>query len=624
MKGKGSLKSTLVEVSPITKAGNPLAGTLLSYFSTERIAPGTLVRISLRKSSALAIVVRCRDAETQKSLIRRADFVLKKIRKNDILNAGLSPDNFKVLEEVAHHYATPIGVMTYTLLPQFLLSDPENFLKFEKQKKKVTEHRTPLMLQMESDERYSQYRALIRQTFARGKSVLFVVPTHLDALRVLPHLSKGIEEFVHLFTLSSKKADMKRAWQEALTEVHPILLVTTPAGLCFPRPDIDTVILERENSRAYRTLARPFIHYKIVVEKMAKQRNLQLVFGDSVLSLESLWREKKGEFGEESLIRWRLQAAPAKLIDSKSKQEESGEFQIFSPELKNLLQQAVSERERIFLFGARKGLSPTTVCGECGYLLPCLNCGAPVVLHRHELQTIYICHACGNQRDSTTTCGYCGSWKLVALGIGTEQIAEEVARLFPTVPVHILDKDYAPTDKQANEISKKFETLGGICVGTELAFFYLESVPYTALVSIDSLFSVPDFGINERIFYLVSRLREMTQKEAIVQTRNIGKQILAWAAQGNIVDFYQNEIDERQALLYPPFSLFIKITAPKGDFRQALQELKERLSKWHPDKYRDSLIIRLPAEEWPNTELIRELTLLGPEFSIKVDPESIL
>ncbi len=116
----------------------------------------------------------------------------------------------------------------------------------------------------------------------------------------------------------------------------------------------------------------------------------------------------------------------------------------------------------------------------------------------------------------------------------------------------------------------------------------------------------------------------MTQREAIIQTRNIGKQVLAWAALGNIIDFYINEIGEREGLLYPPFSVFIKITALSSKATEDIADVKKHFADWNPDVFKDSLILRIPKEQWPDPVLGRALSLLGPQFSIKVDPESIL
>ncbi|MEK7227423.1 MAG: hypothetical protein AAB641_00850 [Patescibacteria group bacterium] len=609
-----------VKVVPISKNAGP---ETLSYFSFAQPSPGTLVQVPVRKNLGIAVVERSRDVKDAKADIRRADFALKKIPKKNIFDAGFSPQFLSAVKETATYYATSAGALFAILLPKILLEKPELFFKNKNGARKSGNRRAKeaILLQMETEERFSQYRAMVRQCFAKKTSIMFVVPTHLDALKAMERLSQGIAEYVYVFTLKEKLDKARNAWVGAASESHPILFITTPAGLAFERRDLDTIIMERENSRAWRTLSSPYIHFKVFIEKLAQETGRELILGDSVLSLETLWywKEKGAEQGELSLVRWRLPAAPSTLVDVSTSANKDGEFEIFSRELKGLIKKALEEKEKIFLFGMRKGLSPTTVCGDCGLILPCLNCGAPVVLHRQSGGgTIYICHACGTRRESSTTCGYCGSWKLVPLGIGVEKIAVEARKLFPNANVYLLDKDHAPTDRQVLGIMKRFDESGGILVGTELALLHIEKIPYNTLVSADSFFSIPDFGVNEKIFYLTSRLREIAEKETIVQTRNIGKQVLTWAALGNIIDFYTNEIEERKALLYPPFSIFIKVIAPN------VLAVKDRFLKWHPDVYKDSLIMRIPREEWPNQELLETLSLLGPQFLIKVDPESII
>ncbi|MDO8424062.1 MAG: hypothetical protein Q7S54_00440 [bacterium] len=626
--GKALAKTYLVEVMPLAKSNRHSPAGELSYFSSLKIAPGTIVKVPMRNGRVNAVVLNSRSAASAKSELRKAAFALKKIAKKDVFDAAITDEFLSAVKETASYYATSPGTLLKTLLPKMILEEPELFFQNAGKRRKSGSGmaKEPLLLQMESDERFGQYRAMVRQCFARRASVMFVVPTHLDALKAQKHLSQGIAEYVHVFTLKESAEEAGNIWRKARDEKHPVLFITTPAGLAFDRRDLGTIVIERENSRAWRTLNYPYIHFQVFIEKLSKATLRQLVLGDSVLSIETLWnwKEKSSDHGELSLVRWRLPAAPTTLVDASAKPDQNGKFEIFSPELKKLIAKALEEKERIFLFGARKGLYPTTICGDCGFILPCLNCGAPVVLHGAKAGNVYICHACGTRRDSATTCGYCGSWKLVALGIGIERIAAEARELFPGTSISILDKDHAPNDAKAQSIAHKFTTQGGILVGTELALFYLEKVPYASLVSADSLFSIPDFSVNEKIFYLVSRLREISEKETVIQTRNIGKQILAWAAQGNIIDFYGNEVAERRELLYPPFSVFIKITSLSERAPQDILIIKERFSKWHPDSFKDSLILRMPKEQWPDQELSDALSLLGREFSIKVDPESII
>ncbi|MDQ3089642.1 MAG: hypothetical protein M3Q24_00615 [bacterium] len=631
---------SVVEVIPIVRG---LTRSTLTYFTKEAFEIGNLVNIPLRKGSASGIIVSIKSAQNSRSELRKADFQLKKISKTS-KGISISPHFIKAAELTAIYYATSIGSVLGSLLPKLILEEPEIVASTGKISKGQVDIIEPQLIQMEDVDRYREYKSLIRESFAKKNSVLFCVPTHEDGLRIYDFLSKGIEKYV--FTTANKSPkEIKKTLYGARIEPHPILFICTYSYLSFYRPDFKTIIFERENSRSYRTLSRPFIHIKVFLEYFAKISSQKLIMGDSVLSLESLWREKQGDYTDLSPLRWRTTwDSESLLIDMKKvsniNSENGGKnFEIFSPELKHLIKNAIEEKNKIFLFGVRKGLSPSTVCGDCGSVLSCLNCSSPVVLHTQVLskENIYICHSCGSHRSALTRCGNCDSWKLVPLGIGIDRIKEEVSLLYPGVEVFLLDKDNASTPAKARKIVQEFASVrGGILIGTEMAFLYLEKVPYSAIISLDSLFSIPDFGINERIFYLTSKLRELTTRATIIQTRNIGKDILTLANEGNILDFYRQEIVDRESLLYPPFTIFIKVntTGKEEDIEIKSRELRRLFIEYNPDfiKFKSvapglfklSMIIRIKRIHWPDHLLRDKLLLLTPDFLIKVDPESIL
>ncbi|MEX0932453.1 MAG: hypothetical protein WDZ61_00975 [Parcubacteria group bacterium] len=632
---------SVVEVIPIVRGS---IKDSLSYFTAKSVEVGEFVKVPLRKGEAVGIVTAVHNAEKAKTDLKSSRFALKKLSSLSTSNkTGKGPNRkepskacvgrafMEAVEKTAKHYAGTAGSVLDALIPKIILDEPQLvFTKYREEERleKLGPKNEPLLLQLDNAERFGQYKSIIRESLAKKTSVMFIAPTEEEALNAFEFLSHGISEYTYLFTLKQSTKALKKTLDDAANSERPVLFVTTPAGVSFNRPDLETIILERENSRAYRHIARPYIHLKVFLEYLVQQSRKKLILGDSVLSLESLWKEKEGEYKDFFPLKWRLSTSSrTTLVDMKAGQRETKEFEILSVEMKELIEKALVSEEKVFLFGARKGLSPTTICGDCGSVLSCKNCGSPVVLHRQDkgsTSALYICHACRARRPAETTCDSCGSWKLNALGIGTGLIREEVKRLFPKARVAVLDKDSASTDARARKIATEFKSGGEILVGTELALLYLDNIPYVGLVSADALFSIPDFSINERIFYLVSRLRELSTKETLIQTRNIGKLILTWAANGSIIDFYKGEISEREELMYPPFSLFIKISPLGAGAAKSLPEMKGVFSKWRPEMVKDSLVMRLPRGKWPDAELLGEMSLLTPDFSIKVDPESIL
>ena len=482
----------------------------------------------------------------------------------------------------------------------------------------------------------------MRGAFARSKSVLFIAPTHEDALRAFEILSSGIKEYAYTTARKSPKV-IKEVLNKIKKERHPILLITTPSFICVDRKDLETVIIEKENSRFFKTLKRPFIDLRTFIKYLCNETGKTLIMGDSFLSIESLWLEKQGMYAELSPLKWKIHhSARVRLIDMKNKLKENFEedksFKIFSKELIDIIEKGVREKRKVFLFGSRKGLSPSTICKDCGSLLECQNCKAPVVLHENpKKEPYYLCHACGANRPAETRCDHCESWNLVPMGIGIDKTSKEIRKMFPGTTVTILDKEHAPTPKKASMIAKQLgNDKGGIIIGTELALLYIEKVPYVGIVSLDSLFSIPDFSINERIFYLVSRILEKGELEAVVQTRNIGQEVLTHVTKGDILAFYRSEIKEREELHYPPFYLFIKVSTEgtNAELEKKVSFLKNHFSLYSPDFMKSrgmktgrilvSMIIRVYGLEWPDEELVRKLLLLPNDFLIKVDPESIL
>jgi len=620
----------VVEVIPIVKG---ITKPTLSYFTAQNFELGDFVKVPVRNGTALGIVAKTHSARSSKDEIKKSTFSLKKLTKIE-KSGSLSPSFMKAVSLTADFYATTAGSVLGLLIPKLFLTAPK--LLGNLVKEKVKPFREIKIIQLPNEERFREYRGIIRESFAKGNSVLFCSPTKEEALFAFESLRIGIEDYAHIFS-NKKPKELEASIKTARGDKHPVLCVVTPAYISFNRSDLETIILERENSRSYRTLSRPYIHLRRFLKYLAKESGKTLILGDAVLSIETLWREHESEYAEFTPLTWRAKSSAAiKIVDTKI-----NKFEILSDGLQKLISEGLRNNKKIFLFGARKGLAPITMCGDCGSLLLCSNCQAPLVLHQRssdDKDRIYICHHCGAKRSSETRCDTCNSWKLSPLGIGTSTIANETKRLFPEAGVFILDKDNAPTASGAKNVFKQFIASDkSILVGTEMALSYLSQIPLSAVVSLDSLFSIPDFVINERIFYLINRLREITTEQFVVQTRNAREDVLRFASEGNILDFYRAEINEREELNYPPFSIFIKITSEGTQLQlEKKAAYLQHLFKAHEPHFtienrgqksgakRLSMVLRLGRKQWPHGEIRDNLLLLTPDFLIKVDPESIL
>jgi len=202
-----------------------------------------------------------------------------------------------------------------------------------------------------------------------------------------------------------------------------------------------------------------------------------------------------------------------------------------------------------------------------------------------------------------------------------------------------MDKQSVKTPAAALQIIQDFyKAPGAILIGTEMALFYLnKKIDYSAVVSFDSLFSIPSFSINEKIIHLISALEEFTNKKIIIQSRNPDEPILQAISGGNLSIFYRDELTLRKKLFYPPFSIIIKIT--RQGSKESVKKDRERLAlifkEYDPSillgfipkikkLYVLNAILKIDRESWVDERLLAKLLGLPGIFSIQVDAEDLL
>lgn len=624
----------------------------LSYWSAQPILPGNIITVTIRGRKTAALVESMQSAEEAKTDIKNASFMTKKIEKADE-RMLVRPGCVRAAIKTSEYFLSPFGSVLRTLIPESILGAPIEVVKAisEKQKQeivvKITDEEKEIVpevltFQTHDSDRYSSYKSIVREEFARKHSVVIVVPTVAIADDLGQILKKGIDEYVVVLHGGLSKKKQQDGWVKAVTDSHTLLIITTPTFMSVPRQDVTTIIVERESSRAYLASYAPYVDMRTHAEYYAREIGARLIYGDTLLRIETLHRREIGEIGDLFAPSFRLENMPKSLIVNMADAEhkEKKDHAIISVELASMIEYTESKHKKMFIFCARRGLAPQTVCGDCSQTVQCDQCQAPVVLHQSKSETerFFLCHHCGKKRSAAERCVKCGSWKLITLGIGIDTIADKLSKLFPNIKVFKIDRDSVTTEKQARMVIKEFEkTTNGILIGTETALSYLPELPYVAVASLDSLFSLPDFRLNERICHTLLKLLSSTSEHLLIQTRNASSPLLDQVTRGAFSDFYRNEIDMRQMLQYPPFSTFIKVTVegPKAKVAERMEKAQQLLSAWPTNIFPAfiptvrgnailHMLVTLPPQAWPDPQLANILSSLQPDFVVKINPESLL
>jgi primosomal protein N' (replication factor Y) len=633
----------IIHVVPIARG---IGKETLSYFSATEIALGSLVNVPVRTRQITGLVIKTEKADDLKAELKNSTFSVKKISGLKVLSLFL-PEFIAAAQDTARYAAGSSGSVLASITPKVILEQADK-LKINLPpvaKKPETDEDSqphePYVLQADEEERLAHYKSLIREQFARKKSVLFCLPTIQDTKRIFETLPKGIDEYTFVLNSAVSKKEVLELWTKISSIPHPVLIIATGSFLGIPRRDIGTIIIERENSSGYKSQNRPYVDIRTFAEFFAKRIGAKLILGDLLLRTETVWRSKNMEITELAPLKFRsLSTAETSIVDLKKyKTLDTPEFRILSDELQELISSNKTNNGNMFIFAARRGLSPITVCGDCGTTVLCNNCSAPIILHRAAGEQFFLCHRCGERRSAEERCRVCNSWKLTTLGIGIELIQDAIQGLFPDIKIFRIDKDSVKTHKQALSVADQFYNApGSILLGTEMALTYLEKpVENSAIASIDSLFSIPDFRINEKIMNTLLRIRSFTQKTFLIQTRSKDQKLFQYAIKGNLMDFYREEIEERKRLSYPPFTTLIKLTikGTRAKVAEEMTKLEEELIEYNPlvfpafietvnKKSVMHALIRVQHKQWVSENLLDKLQSLPPHIAVNVDPESLL
>jgi len=672
----------IITVIPLSKS--KIAEELI-YFTATDVPLGAVVTVPLRRKNIFAIVTKVEPVKDLKTDIKNAPFKIRKLDK--IQSTVFFPPFFvEACKSIAGFYSTKIGAVINTVISNLILENVGKIApplppqaSFEiTSNTNVLKTNQIFAIQGDDTDRISSWRSLIRQEFANKRSVAIYLPTIEDGNLLFSALEKGIEGYIFCLNnnLSSKK--FTSTWKTISETDHPVVVITTGSFSLLPRADIKTVIIEKENGRGWISQKSPYLDVRNAIITIAKLNNQTIYLADSMLRVETLNDVEKEIIEEGSPFKWRsVSLAKDFLIDMKivkdspktvsqnviqnqneppvqfaninendlvpldPKNIREPRFKVLSSELKKLIMQNSEENTHLFIFSLRRGLSPITACDDCGNIVMCRQCKTTVVLHTSPEtgKNYFMCHICGDRRSADETCITCDSWRLTPLGIGIDKVSEEIKKFFPKLDIFKIDADTTKTEKEIAETLAKFRAKpGSILLGTELAIQnFSEKIDHIAISSLDSLFSLPDFRIQEKIMYNLIRLRAQATRSILVQTRKAEQKVFEYGLKGNLGDFYHMSLGERKQFDYPPFSILIKITieGKKDEIAITMADVAKFLEPQTIDIFPaftstvrgKSVIhglIKIATHAWPDLELSNKLRSLPPNVMVKINPESLL
>jgi len=452
---------------------------------------------------------------------------------------------------------------------------------------------------------------IIQQARASDRNILILTPEINQATDIFTHLQSELANQVILFHGGLSGNRRHQLWQQ-IREGHVRVVVGTRSALFVPLPSLGVIWIEQEEDASLKEEQNPYYHARDVARMRAKLEKAIVILASSLPSLETVHR-----LGHDvpSLLNpsQEISTPPIHVVNL----QQSPYGTILSEPMINGMKTTLEQGGRMILFLNRKGFSKSITCKDCGYVPRCPACG--VVLMMYKKPPRLACSYCGQSQPLPTDCPSCQSTYLEPGGIGTERIEEFVMKHFPTAGVGRFDRDtiHSPTEDKA--LCRDFQSGHlQIIIGTELLFHsqFMPSVQFLGIPFADTGLHIPDFRSAERTFHLLQKAINLVDTQAdhakiVIQTYMPSHHVIRAVTQHTPSLFYQEELDFRKALGYPPFTHIIQIALSGKHGDRVQQTIKQFAQK---------LRLALGKRFSPKEHSLSEEQLLGPIPSIRVQP----
>jgi primosomal protein N' (replication factor Y) len=455
-----------------------------------------------------------------------------------------------------------------------------------------TPHSTFLLHGVTGSGKTEVYLQAIAHALEQGKGAIVLVPeislTPQTVERFKARFSSGkLQTLVAVLHSHLSAGERHDEWHK-IRQGRARIVIGARSAIFAPVEPLGLIIVDEEHEHTYKQEEAPRYHARDVAVMRGQMENAVVVLGSATPSLESYANCKKGKFTLLDLPeRVDNQKMPyVRVVDMRQTVRDGKGPPIFSPQLKEAITQRLERGEQTILFLNRRGYSTSLQCPKCGYVAECPNCSVSLTYHRIDQKLS--CHICGHNEKVPSVCPEpkCKNPAIRFAGTGTQKVEEVLAKLFPKARVKRMDADTMKRKDDYRRVLGDFRVGKiDILVGTQMIAkgLHFPNVTLVGIIYADMALHQPDFRAGERTFQLLTQVagragRGDVEGEVFVQAFTPFHPAIQFARRHDFVGFYEQELEFREQLKYPPFSRVALLTL-KGRNEEKVKFSAEHLRK---------------------------------------------
>ena len=418
------------------------------------------------------------------------------------------------------------------------------------------------------------YLQAIDHALGQGQGAIVLVPeislTPQTVERFKARFSHGPQQtlvaVLHSHLSSGERHD---EWHK-IRQGRARIVIGARSAVFAPVEPLGLVIVDEEHEHSYKQEEAPRYNARDLAVVRGQLEGAAVVLGSATPSMESYYNVQRGKYSLLSLTERvdNINMPLVRVIDMRSIARKEKGISIFSPQLREAILQRLEKKEQVMLFLNRRGWSSSLQCPDCGFVAECPNCSVSLTYHRAAQQLM--CHICGHVEAAPNKCPQegCGNAAIRFAGLGTEKVEAALAKGFPMAKVKRMDSDTLKRKEDYRRILGDFRTGKiDILLGTQMIAkgLHFPNVTLVGIIHADLSLHIPDFRAGERTFQLLTQVagragRGDVEGEVFVQSFTPFHPSIQYARRHDFIGFYEQEIEFRQELRYPPVSRVALLT----------------------------------------------------------------
>ena len=410
------------------------------------------------------------------------------------------------------------------------------------------------------------YLQAIAHALEQGKGAIVLVPeislTPQTVERFKARFSHGpLQTLVAVLHSHLSSGERHDEWHK-IRQGRARIVIGARSAVFAPVDPLGLVIVDEEHEHSYKQEEAPRYNARDLAVVRGQQEGSVVVLGSATPCMESYYNVQRKKYFLLSLTeRADEKNMPiVRIVDMRNASSKGKGISIFSPQLHEAILQRLEKKEQVMLFLNRRGWSSSLQCPECGFVAECPNCSVSLTYHRSAQQLM--CHICGHIDSAPSKCPEqnCGNASIRYSGLGTEKVEAALDKNFPSARVKRMDSDTLKRKEDYRRILGDFRSGKiDILVGTQMIAkgLHFPNVTLVGIIHADLSLHIPDFRAGERTFQLLTQVagragRGDVEGEVYVQSFTPFHPAIQYARRHDYIGFYDQEIEFRQELHYPP------------------------------------------------------------------------